>query len=54
MSKFKNLSEYPTRNQLKNARDDFRWMLKTKHPEPIWQKFFAANPFILSEGLPLS
>ncbi|MEX2745981.1 Shedu anti-phage system protein SduA domain-containing protein [Rhizobium mongolense] len=53
MSKFKNLSEYPTRNQSKNARDDFRWMLKTKHSEPIWQKFFAANPFILSEGLPL-
>jgi hypothetical protein len=43
----------PTDCELRNARADFRALLSRATPEHTWQKFFAANPFVLSRSLPL-
>jgi hypothetical protein len=43
----------PTDRDLRRARDEFRDMLDRPTNEPQWQKFFAANPYVLSMALPL-
>jgi hypothetical protein len=43
----------PTEAELRAARFDFRELLAGSTAEPVWQRFFAENPFVLSRSLPL-
>jgi len=43
----------PTPRQLRAARDEFRRLLQARAKEPAWQRFFAANPYVLTTALPL-
>jgi hypothetical protein len=44
----------PTASRLLEARDEFRALLdEAESTEDAWQRFFAANPFVLSMSLPL-
>jgi hypothetical protein len=43
----------PTNAELGSARAHFRELLSRATPEPTWQAFFSANPFVISRALPL-
>lgn len=47
------LSDEPTTQVLRRAREEFTEMLGRSTPESAWQRFFAANPYVLARGLPL-
>jgi hypothetical protein len=44
---------HPTSKTLQRARDEFRSMLETPTREAEWQRFFSANPYVLSMSLPV-